>query len=201
MDHPQQRVPREPGRRRIPRAVWDAVVEARRLMERSEADCRALRERCDAELDAARAAARAAGREEGLASVTELLARAGRAHDAALAGAERDLVELAFAVARRVLAREFERDRGAVVEIAARALAAARRRVEVAVRVNPADVEVLRAAEPRLLEQLSRARGLRLVGDASIDPGGAVVETEAGVVDARLATQLEGLRRALEDPS
>ncbi len=195
---PSQAVARLPGRRRIPAVLWDAIVEARRHREEAVAACRAMRERSAAQVDAARTTAAAQGREEGLAGVTELMARAALAHDSALAAAERDIVDLAYAIASRVLARAVERDPASVVEIAARALSEARQRADVVLRAHPDDVAALRAAEPSLALQLVRTRRIVLVPDGAVERGGVVIDTEVGRIDARLATQLEGLRRAVE---
>ena len=185
------------GSRRIPAVVRDAREVARETRAEGQRQAAELLVQARAEAEALRAAAVSAGREEGLARATEVVARAALLHDRLLARAEPDLIELALAVAGRVLCRIVERDGGAVVELAARALEAARQRSEVRIRAHPEDLAALRAAEPQLLGVLVRARRLDLVGDATVERGGALVETEAGSYDARLEQQLEGLGRAL----
>jgi flagellar biosynthesis/type III secretory pathway protein FliH len=64
--------------------------------------------------------------------------------------------------------------------------------------VNPADRAQVRAAEGRLAAILLRAP-LAVREDPAVPPGGVVVETEAGRVDATVDTQLELLARALEE--
>jgi type III secretion protein L len=190
--------PRPPGSRRIPAQLWDASLEARRLLESAALESRALVERASEEAGSIRARAAAEGREDGLATATDLVAGAALIRDRLLAAAEPQLVELAFAVARSVLDRAVERDRGAVVELAARALEGVRQRQHVTLRAHPEDAAALREAEPRLRERLACARAISFVEDSSVGRGGVVVETEAGSVDARLDTQLEALRRALD---
>jgi flagellar biosynthesis/type III secretory pathway protein FliH len=197
--HGARPAPRAPGSRRIPARVWDAEAEARRRLDDAAGEARAIVERAHAEADVVRQAAAAAGREEAMAAATEAVARAALARDRLVASAEPEIVELAFAVAARVLARAAESDREAVVEIAARALDAVRQRADVTLRTHPDDLAALRAAEPRLLARLKRARRLALVADAAVERGGVVVESEAGTVDARLTTQLDALRRALAE--
>jgi flagellar biosynthesis/type III secretory pathway protein FliH len=126
-----------------------------------------------------------------------VLVRAVAERDSLLASVEGDLVDLAFEIARRVLASAA--DRAAVTEVAARALEAARLREHVTIRAHPEDLLALRAAEEELSARLVRAHGVALRGDAAVDRGGIVVETEAGRIDARLGTQLAALRRALDE--
>ena len=195
---PPDPVPSAPARRRSPAHRWDVEQESRRRLAEATAGAAALLERAGEEARLLRAAAVAEGREEGLAGVTELLARAAAERDRLLAAAEPQLVELAFAIAARVLAGAAERDRQAVVETARRALGAARRRAQVTLRAHPADVAALREVAPQLAAEVARASHLAIVGDAGVERGGVVVETEVGTVDARLPAQLEALRRALE---
>lgn len=185
------------GSRRIPAVVYDAREVARETRAEGQRQAADLLANARAQAEALRAAAVSAGREEGLAQATEVAARAAFLVDRLLAQAEPELVALALAVAGRVLSRIVERDGGAVVELAARALEAARQRSEVAIRAHPDDLGALRTAEPQLLGSLLRARRLAFIEDASVERGGVVVETEAGSYDARLAPQLEALGRAL----
>jgi flagellar biosynthesis/type III secretory pathway protein FliH len=198
---PSNGILRAPGARRIPAQLWDASLEARRRLDAATLEARAVVERARGEAEAIRGRAAAQGREEGLACATDLVARAALVRDRLLAEAEPQLVELAFAVAGRVLERVVARDREAVADVAARALETVRQREEVRLRVHPEDAAALREAEPSLSGQLARARCIALVEDPSVGQGGVVVETEAGSVDARLVTQLEALRRALEEAS
>ncbi len=186
------------GRRRIPAALWDAAEVAKGLVASAEVRAEEIRSYASAEVEALRAEAVRSGREEGFASATELLARAASERDELLACAERDLVKLAFAIAKSVLASAVGRDPDAVVESAARALDAARHATAVRLRAHPADRRALESARPDLAARLSRAAFLELVDDPAVARGGVVVESEAGTVDDRLETQLLALERALE---
>jgi flagellar biosynthesis/type III secretory pathway protein FliH len=66
----------------------------------------------------------------------------------------------------------------------------------VSLRVHPDDAARLRASRERLEALLVRG-SLALREDPAVAPGGAVVETEAGTVDARIETQLDALASAL----
>ena len=186
------------GGRRIPAELWDAAAQAKQVREDAGVEARALVEDARVEAERLRAAAAERGRDEGLAAAAEAIGRAAVERDRLLASSEAEIIELAFAIASRVLARAVERDREAVVEVASRALEMARDRVDVTLRVHPDDLAALREAETGLLEGMSRARRIVIAEDAAVGRGGAVVQTESVSIDARLAVQLEGLRRAIE---
>lgn len=185
--------------RRIEGAVFDAAARAREIVAEAEAEAGRIRAEALAEREALRAGAVEAGRQEGIGQAAAALAGIAAERDRRLAGLSREVAGLALEVARRVLGRELAGDPAAVVDLAAQALAAARERREVILRVSPADAPALRASAGRLGALLQRAPGLELREDPSLAPGGVVVETEGGTIDARVEAQLAALARALED--
>lgn len=186
-----------PRGRRVSAALHDAGERARLLVREAEEAARRLR--ADAEADRARVQAEAAdvGHAEGLARAAAALVEAAAARDRLLAQAEQEVVRLAIDVAAKILGHALETCPSLVVEAAARAVRAARDRREVALRVHPADAAAVRAASGRLERHLSRASGIVIREDPSLERGGLIVETEAGRVDARFETQLAFVRRAL----
>lgn len=185
------------GGARIDAEAFDARARAQALVAAAEEEARRIRQEAEAERARLRAEAVEDGRREGLARAAAALAGAAAARDRRLAEAEREVAAMAVDVARTVIGRELAQDPAAVAELAARALSAARERREVVLRVNPADAEAIRAAAGRLAAVLARAPGLAVREDPGLARGDAVVETEAGRVDARVETQLAALARAL----
>jgi flagellar assembly protein FliH/type III secretion protein L len=64
--------------------------------------------------------------------------------------------------------------------------------------VNPADVDAVRAGEGQLAARLG---GAPIEGreDPSVAVGGAVVDTDAGRIDASIEAQLEVFARAFDE--
>ena len=179
--------------------VHGSDARAELLLESARAEAAQLRDDARAERARVLSEAREAGRQDGLALATETIARAQAACERRRAAAGQEQIALAFAIARKVLGRELELNRSAVVEIAAQALAEVRDRREVVLRVNPGDAGELRSQQRRLQELLVRASWLELREDDAVAPGGVVVETEAGVVDAQLEAQLAVLETVLKE--
>ena len=99
-------------------------------------------------------------------------------------------------MAAKILGREADRDGSAVaLEMARRALAEARERTLVALRVHPLDLQAVRERETDLSPLIPRAQRIAWISDPAVGRGGVVVETENGSVDGRLASQLEVVRR------
>jgi flagellar biosynthesis/type III secretory pathway protein FliH len=183
---------------RIPAAVHDADRAVREMIAAAEA--RAAETIADAETrrDRIRADAEEQGHREGLARAAALLAAAAAARDRRLAAVEREVAAVALEVARAILGTELAIRGDAIVDLAARALGAARARRQVTLRVHPDDGRAVRAGEGRLAAILSRAP-LAIRDDPAVAPGGVAVETEAGWIDGRVEAQLAELARALEE--
>jgi len=102
---------------------------------------------------------------------------------------EDDVVELALAVAEKVIAREVQTDRDLVVNVVRAALDEIHDATEIRIRVHPDDHALL---ETRWQEMLPRSVAQRseLLADELIERGGCIVETRIGYVDGQLKTRL-----------
>jgi len=165
-----------------------------------------------AEAERIRELARAQGYEEGRAQghadgVAETRAAAEALHEALAAVAqrteelaravERDAVELALALAGKIVAGTIEVEPERVLDTVAGALRRIADRRRIAVLVDPADLEVVSGA---LGELQARAGGIELCeiqADRRVGRGGAIVRTTESEVDASVATQLERAREVI----
>ena len=110
------------------------------------------------------------------------------------AEAERDLVRLALAIARRVLGRELTIDPEAIHGLVLGALDKVKAQDLCRVRVHPGQ----QAAVTECLRQAMTA-AVEVVADPSCQPGTVILETERGSLDASVDSQLEEIERGLAD--
>ncbi len=134
---------------------------------------------------------------EVVARATEELARAKMQAGQIVAAAEKDILELALKVSQKIIGRDLERDPKVVVDICAAAIEHARTAKALVLRVNPKDGATLRESKPKLMEAIGRTVDLAIKDDADIQPGGCIIQTEFGTIDAQIATQYDMLRNLL----
>ena len=134
-----------------------------------------------------------AGYQEGLAQLTEKLLETERAREQILAAQEKEVIEMVLEIAKKVVAREFKK--GAVTDVVRQAISQASGD-RVVVRTHPTDRPKLEGLKAGLAE-VEKSRLLVWQEDEAITPGGCVVETELGTVDARLETQWRAIQSAL----
>jgi flagellar assembly protein FliH len=111
--------------------------------------------------------------------------------------AEQDLVRLAFRIAETVLDREVETYPETVLNSIEKAVQLALDAKRLEIHVNPADQALADQFFPMLKSRFTELDSVNLIGDESVDRGGAVVKTAQGSVDARITTQFQEIRRAL----
>ena len=193
-------------RRASPLIDGARVVRSRVIEELGAIDdeLHQLRAQAETELEEARAKveeirenARTEGREEGLRECMENLAAARSEYAEVRKRAERDMVDLAFHVAQRIIGHCIEVKPQVVRDIVGEALVGARGREQILVRLHPDDhkeVEVARDDYARELDGVA----VYFEADTSLERGGCIIETESGRIDARLETQLEVLREAVK---
>lgn len=105
---------------------------------------------------------------------------------------------LVVLLTKKMIRRELLLEESTIVGMVRAALARVVGGTEVTLRVSPSDYEVLNARKADLMVGLEEIRGIRFEADPSVTPGGCLVETPSGLVDARLETQLEEAALILE---
>lgn len=108
------------------------------------------------------------------------------------------LVELALAIAEKVIGKAIEED----PEITASILERAKQEIIDAKRIriwlNPADHEILAELRPDLVKfGAENGRTIEVVACEEVGRGGCRLETESGLVDATIPTQMDEIRRQL----
>ncbi len=182
----------------VPAVVVSATEEAARIVARAEDDAAALRSTLGKEIEEARQAGFAAGREEGLAEVAALLQGARARAERELASSKETAIVLARRMAERIVGRAIELAPELMNQIVAEALASSRARSgKIVLRVHPEDLAGIEAGRPHWVAAVAAAVQVGVVPDPTVEHGGCVVDTPSGRVDARLQTQLDALERAL----
>jgi flagellar assembly protein FliH len=106
---------------------------------------------------------------------------------------EHQMVQLALAVARRVVHREISLDRDLLVAMARVALDRLGESAQVTVRLSPDDFEATAAARAAQWT----GTNVTVVADARVSRGGCRIESDLGVMDAGADAQIQEIARAL----
>lgn len=129
----------------------------------------------------------------------DLIQHATQQADALLVQSERQIVELSLAIAEKIIAQQLDETDTGTVSLVKAALAKVRDQEQLTIRVNPADYERLLKVQGELDRYIEKEHVISLAPDQTIANGGCVIETAYGSVDARVDTQLDALKQALQE--
>jgi len=109
--------------------------------------------------------------------------------------AEKDLLKLAIAIARRVLHREVTIDPESIEGLIKVALEKLQSRDLCKVRVHPQHAAFMKAS----FDRISNSKKIELIADASLRCGDVLFETANGTLDASIESQLSEIERGFAD--
>lgn len=113
--------------------------------------------------------------------------------------AEAQVIDIVIAITRKVVKTISESHKEVVRRNIKDALAKLRERTEITIRVNTEDLHVLPKYKADFIDKLEEIEGVRILEDSSVDPGGAVIETDFGSIDARIAAQLSEIEQRIKE--
>jgi len=108
---------------------------------------------------------------------------------------EREVVQLALEIARRILRRELAIDPEAILGLLRAGLESVSLREVLEVRVHTAYADIVRKA----LQKMGAPDAISVLGDPHLEPGAVCVETRRGGFDASAETQIEEIQRGFAD--
>ncbi len=172
----------------------EVVHGARQEAQRIRKEAREFLEQAKREREEERRAGYEEGLEEGKRALTQRVVEAESAHEKVLKEAEPEIIKMVMEIAEKVIGREL--GKGAIVDVVKKAMTQAVGK-KMIIKIHPDDFATLKEQEKELFQTMERTQSISLKEDESVGPGGCMIETELGTVDARLKTQLAGIRKAL----
>lgn len=172
------------------------LVAAAQVLVDARAEAAALLASAAAAAGQIRAEAHAEGAAAAEAEVQDRLFEIAEASVDALSRTEERIVDLALQVAERVMGQLDGQD--VVARMALRSLRLAGRSAMVRLRVAPALAEGLRRQLETELSATMQAAAIEVVPDPRVRDHGCIMETDAGLVDATIESQIAAVRRGLQ---
>ena len=129
--------------------------------------------------------------EGAVAALAELLAEVRSGAERRAESLEREAVELALALAEKIVAGTVQAQPERVLEVVRGALRRIVERDVVTVVVNPDDLDLVRDSIDAVAASLGGIERIDVQGDRRVGRGGALLRTQVGEIDARLKQQLE----------
>lgn len=127
----------------------------------------------------------------------QVLQQAEQTRQQTLDDMEEEIIVLAVEIAEKLLVTQLRLDADIVAEVAKEALKLVRDRERVTLYVPPQEVDIYLDHKPQLAQALSDRAKLSIIIDEQIAPGGCMIQTEQGMVDATIDTRWQQVLAAV----
>ncbi|MDR2758105.1 MAG: flagellar assembly protein FliH, partial [Spirochaetaceae bacterium] len=118
-----------------------------------------------------------------------------------LAETEQQIIDLVLLISRKVIKVISENQRNVVISNVVQALRKVKGRGNIIIRVNLVDIKLTTEHTKKFIQLLEGTQSVQVVEDSSVDPGGCIIETDFGDVDARISSQLAELESKILEMS
>lgn len=142
-----------------------------------------------------------ADRQAVLEQCQEILEEARRSKIKIMESSIADMARIAMAIAKKIIATEVMTNPNIITNIIREAIGFLDQASNIHVYVNPQEIEKVLSdvADNRLNEIGQKELRNELVADKRVAIGGCVVESDVGIIDARLETRIEKVEQALQE--
>lgn len=110
------------------------------------------------------------------------------------------IVPIAIKIAKHIIKSELKTNSSIIEKQVRKTLEIIDKEKVFQVKLNPGDVEILKMVGSNLLKD-PKLEGVEIVADPTIEPGGCIVETETGMIDATVESQLTKIATLLSNIS
>lgn len=187
-----------PEQKTIPAEEFSKLVEADALLKMAKEDKVAYCQDVAKECEILKEQAELAGFEEGLKRWNSQIELLDREIKRVRQEVENSLVPLALTAVKKIIGRELETHRETVADIISTALKAVTQHKKIKIFVNPSDYDTVEKARPQLKSLFEHLESLIISPREDIAEGGCIIETEAGIINAQLESQLKALETAFK---
>ena len=107
------------------------------------------------------------------------------------------ITSLALHVAKNLIYKPVRTDPDVIQNVVKEALKLVEERQRISIKVHPDNWEHLKEFEPEIRKAVHGLKELEIKEDSQIEPGGCVIESDAGILDSRVETQIDELAKTL----
>jgi type III secretion protein L len=151
------------------------------------------------EIEAEKTSAREEGYQEGFNNWLELIAKQEAEIKQVRKDYEKILVPVLIKAVKKIVGHELENRQDTIIDIIGSSLKAVSTHKKITLYVSPKEKSVVDANRNKLKSYFEQLEVFQIRERADIEPGGVVIETEGGIINAKLENQWAVLEKAFEN--
>jgi type III secretion protein L len=177
---------------------FSTLVTARDILEKAKQDAEAYQKESEEMRRKTLEEAKKQGEEAGLEKFSESIVRLEQDLKKLRVDVMQAVLPIALKAAKKIVGKELEQFPETIVDIVLQTIAPFTQSQRVTIYVSKADKDLLEQNRPKLKEILSQAHILNVLEREDIAPGGCIIETETGIINASIDNQWRALEAAFE---
>lgn len=192
------RVEAAPTKKVIPAAEFSSLKNASEILEHTLNDSEKYRIQIAEECEIIKEGAYRDGYEEGFKEWAEQMVCLEKEIANIHLEIQRMVVPIAVKAAKKMVGRELEVSEDTIVDIVSANIKGVAQHKKIIIYVNKHDWEVLEKNKGRIKELFEDLQSLSIRPRDDVDPGGCIIETEIGIINAQMEHRWNVLEKAFE---
>lgn len=171
--------------------------DAKAIIQKAKEEVEKLLKKNDEEIQVRVQEAKETGTKKGYEKSQELKDKLQKLEALILSEVNDGVVQAAFSVAENILNASVAAFPSAVLSVTQTALSEIPDATHIWLRVNPVDAHIFVQNKQKIIDGLERVKDIDIREDKQVARGGVLIQTESGVIDAQIKTQIEEMARLL----
>jgi type III secretion protein L len=182
----------------IPAEDFSTLMEANEILKRVKEDVKQYKQQIEEESELLKTAATEKGFDEGLTQFNEHLIHFDKQLHVLKMELQKQILPLALKAAKKIVGEQLNLNPETIVEIVIQTIAPVTQNHRFTIYVSKADKEILEANKPKIKNILEQVQVLNIQERSDIAPGGCIIETESGIINASIENQWRALESAFD---
>jgi type III secretion protein L len=186
------------GRKILPKNEFCEILSAKEIIEKAHTDAKALGEENEKKCEELREQSKKEGRKEGLTEFNKHILYFESRVKEVETDFQNSVLPLALKAAKKIVGAQFALKPETIVDIVIKTLKPVSQNRKVKIIINPEDRKFIEEQKEEIRKGLDQLETLAIEERASVEPGGCIIETESGIINATLENQWRAIEAAFE---
>jgi type III secretion protein L len=186
----------DPEKKVIPKKEFAAAKKGEELLTKVRAEIADFKKEAATEAEELKELAFQEGFDEGLASLNRHLFALNEELKTLREEIHHKILPLAISAARKILGEELKLHPHRIVDIVMTSLKPVTQHKKIIIYVNKEDLQLLEKEKPKIKKMFEHLESLSIQEQSDVEPGGCMIQTEAGMINAQLETQWRAMEQA-----
>ena len=182
----------------IPAKDFSVLLETKMLIEHAQEDIALYKQKVEKESKKLRAQAKQQGFDEGLEQFSTYITDLKKKMLFWYSELQKKVLPLALQAAKKIVNQQLSLDPETIVRIVSETLKSVKQSPDIIIYINKLDKEILEVNKPALKKNLEQVKTFIIQERDDIEQGGCVIETDSGIINAKIDKLWESLEQAFQ---